>query len=82
MGVAFEDIYEGIYYPAVSLYKPCTVAVNFGPDFWAEPDKTQYPHRGVGLVLIVFCDVVVLPLFHVALIVTFCRCTSVQKSLL
>lgn len=24
-GVAYKDVYEGVYFPAVSLYKGCTV---------------------------------------------------------
>ena len=24
-GVAFENLFEGIYFPAISLYKSCTV---------------------------------------------------------
>ena len=27
-GVAFEDFYDGIYYPAISLYKNATVGFN------------------------------------------------------
>jgi len=36
-GVAFEDIYEGDYYPAVSLYRGAHTTVNFGPDFKHPP---------------------------------------------
>lgn len=39
VGVAFEDIYQGFYYPTISLYKGCTVTVNFGPDFKYPPEK-------------------------------------------
>ncbi|KAK6185121.1 hypothetical protein SNE40_007425 [Patella caerulea] len=39
-GVAFEDIYEGIYYPAFSLYKTTTVTLNCGPDF-------KFPPKGL-----------------------------------
>jgi Set1/Ash2 histone methyltransferase complex subunit ASH2 len=46
-GVAFENILEGTYHPAVSLYKGCTVTCNFGPDFWAEPSTEEFPHRGM-----------------------------------
>ncbi|CAG7836975.1 unnamed protein product [Allacma fusca] len=46
-GVAYENIFEGVYYPAVSLYKGCTVNVNFGPDFWTEPGQVDFPHRGM-----------------------------------
>ena len=31
-GVAFEDIFEGTYYPAISLHKSCTVSY-FSYDF-------------------------------------------------
>ena len=32
-GVAYKEIYEGVYYPAVSIYKNATVTMNFGPNF-------------------------------------------------
>ncbi|XP_017849432.1 set1/Ash2 histone methyltransferase complex subunit ASH2 isoform X2 [Drosophila busckii] len=32
-GVAFEEIYSGSYYPAISIHKGATVSVNFGPVF-------------------------------------------------
>ncbi|KAH8265089.1 hypothetical protein KR044_003516 [Drosophila immigrans] len=32
-GVAFEDIYAGSYFPAISIHKSATVSVNFGPSF-------------------------------------------------
>ncbi|KAJ8022757.1 Set1/Ash2 histone methyltransferase complex subunit ASH2 [Holothuria leucospilota] len=37
-GTAFEDIYDGIYYPCISLYKGCSVSLNFGPDFKYPPE--------------------------------------------
>lgn len=37
VGVAFEDIFEGFYYPSISLYKNCSVSVNFGPEFKFPP---------------------------------------------
>ncbi|KAL0280936.1 UNVERIFIED_CONTAM: hypothetical protein PYX00_002085 [Menopon gallinae] len=37
-GLAFEDIYQGAYYPAISLYKSTTITVNFGPNFKHPPD--------------------------------------------
>ncbi|XP_025113604.1 set1/Ash2 histone methyltransferase complex subunit ASH2-like isoform X2 [Pomacea canaliculata] len=41
IGVAFEDVHEGTYYPAVSLYKAATVTVNFGPDFKFPPSDQE-----------------------------------------
>lgn len=35
--VAFEDVFEGVYYPAVSLYKNCKVRMNYGPVFRCPP---------------------------------------------
>ncbi|XP_071953377.1 set1/Ash2 histone methyltransferase complex subunit ASH2-like isoform X2 [Antedon mediterranea] len=32
-GVAYEDVYEGTYYPSISLYKNAVVRANFGPNF-------------------------------------------------
>jgi Set1/Ash2 histone methyltransferase complex subunit ASH2 len=44
-GVAFNDIYEGTYYPAISMYKGSTVSVNFGPNFKYPPK--QFKFRGM-----------------------------------
>lgn len=46
-GVAFEDIYQGSYYPAVSLHKNVTVSVNFGPNF-KFPPSNQHTYRPVS----------------------------------
>lgn len=39
LGVAFEDIYQGSYFPTISLYKNCRVTVNFGPNFKYPPSQ-------------------------------------------
>jgi len=36
-GLAFDNLFGGIYYPAISLYKAATVSVNFGPNFRYPP---------------------------------------------
>ncbi|XP_074618385.1 set1/Ash2 histone methyltransferase complex subunit ASH2-like isoform X2 [Acropora palmata] len=41
-GVAWQDIYEGTYYPAVSLYKNATITLNFGPDFQFPPTDEDF----------------------------------------
>ncbi|KAK1800837.1 hypothetical protein P4O66_006033 [Electrophorus voltai] len=41
-GVAFENLFEGMYFPAISLYKSCTVSVNFGPHFKYPPKDIKY----------------------------------------
>ncbi|XP_070706561.1 set1/Ash2 histone methyltransferase complex subunit ASH2 [Pempheris klunzingeri] len=41
-GVAFENLFEGLYFPAISLYKSCTVSVNFGPHFKHPPKEVKY----------------------------------------
>ncbi|KRY29420.1 Set1/Ash2 histone methyltransferase complex subunit ASH2 [Trichinella spiralis] len=41
-GEAFTDIYEGTYYPAISLYKDFTVEANFGPNFAFPPTGVEY----------------------------------------
>ncbi|XP_047229600.1 set1/Ash2 histone methyltransferase complex subunit ASH2 isoform X1 [Girardinichthys multiradiatus] len=41
-GVAFENLFEGLYFPAISLYKSCTVSVNFGPNFKYPPKDIKY----------------------------------------
>ncbi|XP_043938176.1 set1/Ash2 histone methyltransferase complex subunit ASH2 [Protopterus annectens] len=41
-GLAFHDIFEGVYFPAISLYKSCTVSINFGPYFKYPPKDINY----------------------------------------
>ncbi|KAG8190783.1 hypothetical protein JTE90_005819 [Oedothorax gibbosus] len=43
IGTAFEDINAGTYYPGVSLYKSCTVSLNFGPKFKYPPSEKCKP---------------------------------------
>ncbi|KOB79101.1 putative trithorax protein ash2, partial [Operophtera brumata] len=43
-GEAFTDVYQGCYYPTVSLHKNVTVSVNFGPNF-KYPPSTEYKYR-------------------------------------
>ncbi|XP_037296593.1 set1/Ash2 histone methyltransferase complex subunit ASH2 isoform X4 [Manduca sexta] len=43
-GEAFVDIYQGCYYPTVSLHKNVTVSVNFGPNF-KYPPAIEYQYR-------------------------------------
>ncbi|XP_064632131.1 set1/Ash2 histone methyltransferase complex subunit ASH2-like [Lineus longissimus] len=38
---AWQDISEGTYYPAFSLYKNSTITVNFGPDFRYPPTDLE-----------------------------------------
>jgi hypothetical protein len=33
LGIAYKDIYQGKYHPAISLYRHGNVTANFGPDF-------------------------------------------------
>uniref|UniRef100_A0A8V5H380 Uncharacterized protein n=1 Tax=Melopsittacus undulatus TaxID=13146 RepID=A0A8V5H380_MELUD len=48
-GIAFKDIFEGVYFPAISLYKSCTVSINFGPYFKYPPrDITYRPMSDMG----------------------------------
>ncbi|XP_042908514.1 set1/Ash2 histone methyltransferase complex subunit ASH2 isoform X3 [Parasteatoda tepidariorum] len=42
-GTAFENINAGTYYPAISLYKSCTVSLNFGPSFKHSPEENFKP---------------------------------------
>ncbi|ELU02273.1 hypothetical protein CAPTEDRAFT_182172 [Capitella teleta] len=41
-GVAFKDVFKGVYYPAISLYKNATISVNFGPNFKHPPKDIKY----------------------------------------
>ncbi|XP_066495438.1 set1/Ash2 histone methyltransferase complex subunit ASH2 isoform X1 [Tiliqua scincoides] len=53
-GVAYKDIFEGVYFPAVSLYKGCTVSINFGPYFKYPPRDISYrPISDMGWVAVV-----------------------------
>ncbi|RWS27631.1 set1/Ash2 histone methyltransferase complex subunit ASH2-like isoform X1 [Leptotrombidium deliense] len=45
LGVAFENFYGGVYYPAVSFYKNVTVNFNFGPKFKYPPKDIAF--RGI-----------------------------------
>lgn len=47
-GEAFLDIYEGCYYPTVSLHKNVTVSVNFGPNFKHAPSG-EFNYRPVSV---------------------------------
>ncbi|XP_062069737.1 set1/Ash2 histone methyltransferase complex subunit ASH2 isoform X5 [Lepus europaeus] len=48
-GVAYKDIFEGVYFPAISLYKSCTVSINFGPCFKYPPkDLACRPMSDMG----------------------------------
>lgn len=41
-GEAFRDVYEGAYFPAVSMFHDAVVRVNFGPKFrYALPRNAQ-----------------------------------------
>ncbi|KAL0965262.1 hypothetical protein UPYG_G00278980 [Umbra pygmaea] len=41
-GLAYENLYEGLYFPAISLYRGCTVSVNFGPHFKHPPKDIKF----------------------------------------
>jgi len=42
------NLYEGKYFPTVSLYKNCTLSLNFGPDFKHAPPQTDnLKYKGV-----------------------------------
>ncbi|KAF2352877.1 SPRY domain [Trinorchestia longiramus] len=41
-GIAYKDIYNGVYFPSLSLYRSITVAVNFGPDFVHPPKNVVF----------------------------------------
>merc|ERR1739838_1099224 len=45
-GDAFKEIYGGVYYPSVSLYKNINVSVNFGPKFKHPPKNMTF--RGMN----------------------------------
>ncbi|XP_067930430.1 set1/Ash2 histone methyltransferase complex subunit ASH2-like isoform X2 [Watersipora subatra] len=41
-GVAYSDVYQGWYYPAISLYKNASVSINFGPYFKHPPTDVPF----------------------------------------
>lgn len=42
------DLYAGKYFPTLSLYKNCTLSVNFGPDFdYPPPETDDFKYKGV-----------------------------------
>jgi len=45
LGQAFADINDGIYYPAVSLYRGAKVKVNFGEKGWSKTPETSSKFR-------------------------------------
>lgn len=49
-GEAFQDIYHGAYYPAISIFKNATISLNFGPNFKYPEIEEEYKCRGVTLV--------------------------------
>jgi Set1/Ash2 histone methyltransferase complex subunit ASH2 len=48
------DLYDGKYFPTVSLYKNCTLSVNFGPNFKYPPPQTNdLKYKGVCIQLLI-----------------------------
>lgn len=45
---AAVDLYDGKYFPTVSLFKNCVLSVNFGPDFkYPPPQNNDLKYQGV-----------------------------------
>lgn len=44
-GVAYKDIYQGTYYPSISIYKNASARINFGPKFNYPIDDHQFPYK-------------------------------------
>eukprot|EP00118_Oscarella_pearsei_P008150 m.41223 g.41223 ORF g.41223 m.41223 type:complete len:464 (+) comp33115_c0_seq1:21-1412(+) len=55
-GVAWENIFDGMYFPAVSLYKNVTVSVNFGPTLLCPPKGLTGYHPMSDAVLIGYVE--------------------------
>ena len=49
IGTAFENIYNGVYYPGAGLYKNISITFNFGPDFDYPPTDSEYGSRYRGM---------------------------------
>ena len=52
-GIAFTDIKEGDYLPAVSLYRGGKVSMNFGPHFKHNPESLD--HRTRSCIALLMC---------------------------
>lgn len=63
-GVAFEDIYEGSYYPSVSLHKSVRVTMNFGPNFKYPGVEEEFQCKGVSGFCCLLTDRVVILFFN------------------
>lgn len=63
-GAAFRDIYEGFYFPAVSIFHEATIRCNFGPKFrytipkGASPMSARAEQVVVDQTLSDICDLV------------------------
>ncbi|CAH1102432.1 unnamed protein product [Psylliodes chrysocephalus] len=44
-GSAFESIYQGSYYPIISLHRNVTVSINFGPNFKCPPSTEHFKYK-------------------------------------
>ncbi|KAH9393559.1 Set1/Ash2 histone methyltransferase complex subunit ASH2 [Tyrophagus putrescentiae] len=49
IGTAFENIYNGVYYPAAGLFKNISITFNFGPHFDYPPTDTEFGSRYRGM---------------------------------
>lgn len=47
-GVAFENIYAGSYFPAISIHKHATASINFGPTFKYPEILNEHNARGMN----------------------------------
>lgn len=63
-GIAFSDLYEGAYFPAVSMFHDASVRCNFGPNFKyavprnAKPMSARPDELAVEQALVDICDTV------------------------
>ncbi|XP_064392720.1 set1/Ash2 histone methyltransferase complex subunit ASH2-like [Halichondria panicea] len=64
-GTAWSDLFAGVYYPALSLYKGVTVTANFGPDFKCPPKDVKYNSLSESAEITVIDQIIAEMLFHV-----------------
>lgn len=64
-GVAWHDLFTGIYYPALSLYKGATITANFGPDFKYSPQDISFKPMSDAVELAMVEQTASEMLFHV-----------------
>lgn len=79
-GEAYTDsIFDGAYYPAISIYKNATVSVNFGPNFKYPDIEEEFKCKGVNKYIYI-CKTLTIYFFYKILFVLYFRCMIVRRN--